>query len=600
MGQETKKAKDEWANVAAMLFGQAARFGNKPFLWRKTDGRWQSLSWAEVAAQVAKLAGALRTLGVEAGDRVAIVAENRPEWLIADHAIMTLGAIAVPVYTTYTTRDYLHVLDNSGAKGVIISTARLAATVLPAAHQASNLRFALCLEKPRVAQRLNCEIHDWAAVMAASRTTVDDATAWAGVPGRRDIACLIYTSGTGGAPRGVMQHHGGLLHNCAGARDVIAEIGIGGDVFLSFLPLSHSYEHTGGQFLPIFLGAQIYYAEGLDKLARNIEESRPTVMVVVPRLFEVMRQRIVTQIDRKGGLSAKLFYRAIELGTQQRLQPASMNWWQRSQNRLLDVLVRRKIKKRFGGRLKAMVAGGAPLNEDVGNFFLALGLRLLQGYGQTEAHPVIAVHRLFDIKIETVGKPLTDTEIKIAEDGEILVRGELVMQGYWRDEEATRQVLRDGWLYTGDIGVIDGDGHLQITDRKKDIIVNDKGDNVSPARIEGMLVLEPEIMQAMVHGDRRPHLVGLIVPDSDWLEGWKAEHGKTGALADLRQDRDLITAIDRAISRVNKQLSAAEKVRRFALADEPFTVENSEMTPKLSIRRHVITKRYGDRLTDLY
>ncbi|RME68492.1 MAG: long-chain fatty acid--CoA ligase, partial [Alphaproteobacteria bacterium] len=351
-----------WPNVAAMFFAQAQRYGRRPFLWHKADGRWHAQSWFEVAREVARLAGALKTLGVKAGDRVAIVAENRPEWLIADHAIMTIGAISVPVYTTYTTRDYLHVLDNSGAKAVIVSTARLAAKVLPAAHQAPGLKFALCIEAPKIAQRLNCDIHLWADVRDTSTATIEDARAWASAAQRRDIASLIYTSGTGGAPRGVMQHHGGLLHNCDGARAVIAEVGIGNDVFLSFLPLSHSYEHTGGQFLPIYLGAQIYYAQGLDKLARNIAEARPTVMVVVPRLFEVLRQRIVQDVARKGGLAAKLFHLALAWGARRRTNPDSLAWWQRLGDKALDLTVRRKVRRRFGGRLKAMVSGGAPLN----------------------------------------------------------------------------------------------------------------------------------------------------------------------------------------------------------------------------------------------
>jgi long-chain acyl-CoA synthetase len=414
--------------------------------------------------------------------------------------------------------------------------------------------------------------------------------------GREDLACIIYTSGTGGAPRGVMQHHGAILHNVASATRVISEdFGWGDEIFLSFLPLSHAYEHTGGQMMPVGLGAQIYYAEGLEKLAANIEEVRPTIMVVVPRLFEVLRTRIAKAIEKQGALPTWLLARAEAMGDKPKL-------WQRPMDLLLSATIRKKVRGRFGGRMKALVSGGAPLNPEVGRFFAALGLTMLQGYGQTEAAPVISCNRpKAGIKLDTVGPPLDGVEIRIAEDGEIQVRGELVMKGYWHNAEETARVLSaDGWLATGDIGHLDEKGRLVITDRKKDIIVNDKGDNVAPQRVEGMLTLQPEILQAMVQGDRRPYLVGLVVPDPEWQAEWAKAQGVANDIHLLAQNPVFQRALQAAVDRVNADLSTTEKVRRVLVAEEGFTIENAQLTPSMKIRRHVIRSVYGARLDGLY
>jgi long-chain acyl-CoA synthetase len=373
------------------------------------------------------------------------------------------------------------------------------------------------------------------------------------------------------------------------------------DVFLSFLPLSHSYEHTAGLHFPISIGAEVYYAEGIDRLAANMADVKPTIMTAVPRLYETMHQRIVSNVDRKGGLSAKLFHKTVELGIKRYEKgPHGLNLWERLQNAVLDKLVRAKVAQRFGGRLKAFVSGGAPLNYDIGVFFLSLGVRLAQGYGQTETAPVVSCNPLDRIKIDTVGPALPGVEVKIAEDGELLVRGELTMQGYWNAPDLSAEALKDGWVHTGDIAELDADGYIKITDRKKDIIVNSGGDNVSPQRVENALNFAPEIAQAMVYGDKRPHLVAVLVPDDEFIAKWTKENGHDRDLETLAELQPFHEALRSAVEEVNKNLSPIEQVRRFIIASEGFSIDNGLMTPTLKPRRHLITEKYGERLEALY
>ena len=574
---------EHFDNLVAMFLTRAAEKGDKPFLWARREGEWRPIGWSEAARQVAALAAGLKRIGLEPGDRVALVSENRPEWLIADLAVMAAGCITVPTYITNTTRDHAHVLDNSGARAVIVSTQKLARNLMPAVMTSSECHHIIGIDDIRTGQTPDeIQAHHWpeltsgAADVEALRRQVANV-------GRDDPACIIYTSGTGGAPRGVQIHHGSILHNVEGCTDIIStDFGWADEVFLSFLPASHAYEHTGGQHFPVALGAEIYYAESLEKLAANIEEVQPTIMVVVPRLFEMLRARILKSIETSGGLSKYLLDRALKIGSDKyegRLKP-----WDRPMDGILSLTLRRKVRGKVGGRQKAWVSGGAPLNPEVGIFFESLGITFLQGYGQTEAGPVISCNRpSAGIRLDTVGVPVKNTEVRFAEDGEIMVRGENVTRGYWRNPDETARVLRDGWLATGDVGHFDAKGRIVITDRKKDLIVNDKGDNVSPQRIEGMLTLQPEIAQAMAYGDRRPHLVALLVPDPE-----------IASAADLHQ------RLQRAVDRVNADLSVIERVRRFIVADAAFSIENEQLTPSMKIRRHVISKAYDERLDALY
>jgi long-chain acyl-CoA synthetase len=577
-----------WPNLAAMFFDQARRHGDKPYLWAKRDGAYRPITWREAAAQVEGLARGLRALGLQRGDRVALVSENRPEWMIADLAIVSAGGITVPAYTTHQVEDHRYLLANSGARAAIVSTAALGRRVIAAADQVDHVEHVVMIEPLTEGQASNTDVLSLDQVMARGRESGGDVDAWIAEIQPDDLACLIYTSGTGGLPKGVMTSHANIFANCHGAFRLLRKLGLGDEVFLNFLPLSHSYEHTAGMMFPIYIGASIYFAEGAETLAANMIEAKPTIMTAVPRLYETLHQRIVRMVDRDGGWKTKLFYRAVAIGEKRLNDPRSLTLADRLLDPLLDKLVRDKMRARFGGRLKAMVSGGAPLNPKISSFFIALGVRLLQGYGQTETSPVVSANVPSKIKVETVGPPLDGVEVKIAEDGEILIRGALVMKGYWNEPEATAKALEGGWLHTGDVGEIDRDGYIRITDRKKDFIKNSGGDMIAPARIEGALTLEPQIAQAMVYGDRRPYLVAVIVPAQDVLDRAKGDEAAVQK------------TIGAVVGRVNQGLATIERVRRFIVAQEAFTTANGQMTPTLKIRRHEIRKVYGAALEALY
>ncbi|MEQ9111743.1 MAG: AMP-dependent synthetase/ligase [Rhodospirillaceae bacterium] len=590
----------EVRNLPELFFDQAKRFGDDPFVWGKRDGVYTPMTWRETADDVIALAnGLIESMGVKLGERVIIVGENRPEWLIADVAIKSIGAISVPTYTTNTSVNHLHIINDSGARVAIVSTPTLAAPLIAAAAEADHKLRVIVIDDAESVIHSEIETKAWADILDAGRGK--------GVPAhvakakRDDMCSIIYTSGTGGLPKGVMLTHGGILCNCDGATLILEDLGLGQEVFLSFLPLSHAYEHVGGIYFPICLGAQIYYADRVDALINYMAEVRPTIMTAVPRLYETMRNRINQGLKSQSDLRKKLFAKTVELGSKRYENPESLTLWEKLLDRVCERLVREKVRQRFGGRLKALVSGGAPLNYEVGLFFTALGIRILQGFGQTESSPVATANPPNKIKLHAVGPPLRGVEIKIADDGEILIKGELVMLGYWNDPDATIAALsEDGWLHTGDIGHFDEDGYLVITDRKKDIIVNSGGDNISPQRVEGILALEEEIEQVMVFGDKRPYLTAVIVPDADWCKKWSNANNKPEDLETLCGDADFITAIGEAVTRSNSDMPVIEKVRKFIIAPHPFTVENGQMTPTLKVRRHAILREFREDLEALY
>jgi long-chain acyl-CoA synthetase len=397
-----------------------------------------------------------------------------------------------------------------------------------------------------------------------------------------------------------MLSHGAMLTNCEGAKHLLNDIisTLNKVRVLSWLPLSHSYEHTL-QFYKMGIGAQIYYAEGIDKLLVNMAEARPHIMTAVPRFYDSLHTRISQGLKKQSKVSQFFFKETLRLGKKIYFNEP-LSFFEKKFNGLLNKIVRKKVNKRFGGSLKALVSGGAALNFEVGIYLSALGLPLLQGYGQTETAPVVSANPPHKIKLDTVGPVLKGTKVKIADDGEILVSGENVMNGYWNDPKATSSTLINGWIHTGDIGEMDDEGYLKITDRKKDIIVNAGGDNISPSRIEEKFNIEPEIAQSMIYGDFKNYLVAILVPDRDYAQEWAKDHHKEFNLKILNQDPDFIKMIKETTERVNKKLSQIEQVRKYLLIDEEFTVENDMMTPTLKVRRFKVKEKYQSQLEALY
>ncbi|HEY6431993.1 MAG TPA: long-chain fatty acid--CoA ligase [Acetobacteraceae bacterium] len=551
------------------MFDRAGRWPDRPMLRTFRDNCWHATTWAEFARAAASLARNLRAAGLRLGDRIVIVSENRPEYPIAETALMAIGAVPVPAYVTNTVEDHTHVIRDSGARAAIVSTRLLAERLWGAASQTDSLDLLVVMEDMKPDASGRPRLLRWTDLVRDSASP-DDIARDAGQIAPDALACLIYTSGTGGAPKGVMLTHRSILSNCRGAFELLRPLGLRDGVYLSYLPTAHSYEHTVGLFFLPSIGCEIVYARGVEHLAADLLAVRPTILTAVPRVLEVIHARVLGQVARQAVWRRALFQGAVAMGLK-RIDGRRLNAAESVLDRLLDRVVRAKVRARFGGRLLGVMSGGARLEPDVGRFFLALGVPVMQGYGQTEAGPVISANPPDAIRIDTVGRALDGVEIRIAEDGEILVRGDLVMAGYWGRPNDTSTAIRDRWLCTGDIGELDPDGYLRITDRKKDIIVLSGGENVSPARIEGMLTTEPEIAQAVVVGDGRAGLSALIVAAEGCDE----------------------PAVAVAVSRVNMRLSVTERLRRHALVG-PFTIENGLLTPSHKVRRLAVVRANAD------
>ncbi|HYZ34888.1 MAG TPA: long-chain fatty acid--CoA ligase [Crenalkalicoccus sp.] len=566
-------------NLPMLLMDVARSRPERPMLRHWREGGWHRLSWGEFARRLARVAAGLRAAGIMPGDRVLLVSESRPEFNLADAALMAVGAVVVPTYTTNLPADHAHILRDSGARAAIVSTPALAQAVLAGAALSGGLELLIAMEgapEPPPGLRLL----PWAALEAASGDLPLLLAEIEEIPPGR-LACLIYTSGTGGLPRGVMLPHRAMLANRDGVAVLLERLGgVDGMPYLSFLPLSHAYEHTVGCYLLPSCGMEVVYSRGAERLAAEFQQVRPAIVTAVPRLFEVLRARMLAQLEKESRLRRALFERALALGLV-RADHRRLGTLQRVQDAVLDRLVRDKVRARFGGRLRALVSGGARLDPDLSGFFIALGLPLIQGYGQSEAGPVISVNLPWDNYRHTVGPPLPGVEAKIAADGELLVRGELVMDGYWNNPAATAEALRaepDGpvWLHTGDVGRIEA-GRIVVTDRKRDFIKTLGGEMVSPAKIEGLLMAEPEIAQAVAAGEGQPAIVALVVP----AEGMEAKVGE-------------------AVARVNARLSAIERIRRWVALHPPFSVENGLLTPTMKVKRRAVLERYRSEVLALY
>jgi len=535
----------------------------------------KKLTWGETSSNIYKLAKILKENIVD-GDRCLLVSENRPEWLISDIAIMLANGITVPVYTTYTEKDYKYLIEDCQPSVIIVSNDEMHNKLKNIIKEKDFIKKVITFEKIQEAD-YNNKYLDFNFIIKNNSQVYDK---FKNLDLKRNSpACIIYTSGTGGDPKGVILSHGGILNNLEGACEILKPLIDKRPIFLTWLPLSHSYEHTV-QFAQIAVGAKIFYAEKIEKLLDNISEAKPTIMTAVPRFYQNLYNKINMNMKKEKGLKAKLIKATVDLGKKELLKQ-KMNFSEKLMNFIVNVLVRKKVKKQFGGNLKAFVSGGGALDKEIGEFLNAIGLPTLQGYGLTETSPVVSCNPIHKIRVETVGPPFKGNQVKIADDGEILVKGENVMLGYWNKKEDTEKVLKDGWLYTGDIGEIDPqDGYLKITDRKKDIIVSAGGDNISPAKIENQILNFPAIDQCMVYGDGKNYLVVLIVPNKEFKE-----------------EKEKITKI---ISEINKNLTIVEKIKKFHLINETFSIENGLLTPTMKVKRNKVIAKYKNILEHLY
>ena len=567
-----------------LFFDRAEQYSEKPFLWVRKEKNWESLSWSETSLKIREFAGGLKSFGIKAGDKVVIVSENRPEWIIADIAINLIGAITVPAYTTNTEDDHHYILEHSEAKAVIASNNILANRLALATTRTKDCKILITIDNYNGFEPENLRIINFNEVNDFGKNTLETSLDYLNNINPDDVSCIIYTSGTGGRPKGVMLTHKNIYSNLLGAEDLLEIIGKKDNKYLSLIPLSHSYEHTAGLYLQIDLGSQIYFCEGPEKFSQNLSEVSPTLTTAVPRIFEVIHDRIKIQMKNQNFIIRFIFDRAVKIGIKKHHH--GLNILESIEYNSYTSLIRKKINKQLGGSLRAFVSGGAALNPEIGDFFIGLGVKILQGYGQTEASPLISANRPENIRIDTVGPAVKGVEAKLSDEGELIVKGDCVMKGYWKDDKATKETIVEGWLHTGDIASIAEDGYITITGRKKELIVNSGGDNIAPSRPEASLTFQETIFQAMVIGDRRPYLVAVIVPEIEKTENL--------------DENEIYEIISSEVKKANESLSSIEKIRKFVIANEPFSTENGLLTPTMKVRRHKVTEIYGEILDELY
>ena len=566
---------NKFNNLPELFYFQADKNENNQHLLKlDTNNQITSMSWLETKNLTNKIHNFLTNQHLDDLERVLLVSENRPEWMASDIAIMSNKLISVPNYTTYTSRDFEHILNDCQPAGLIVSNKNLLQTICTASEKVKyNFKFILCFDNFEDNSISNLVFLKDLLVINDNnhRDKIKEIK-------REDPACIIYTSGTQGLPKGVILSHGGILSNCEGAYELLKTIKSPDLTFLTWLPLSHSYEHAV-QFVQIILEAKVFYNKSIETLLPTIKIAKPHIMTAVPRFYNNLYAKMMINLKNQSNFKQNLFNKTIQLGTK-KFKNIKLSFIDQIINSILDKLVRKKVKNNFGGRLEAFISGGGPLDGQVGEALNALGLKTLQGYGLTETSPVVSCNLLNKVKVDTVGPIFPGVEVKLSEDGEILVKGENLMLGYWNNKEATEQTIKDGWLYTGDIGEFDEDNYLKITDRKKDIIVSLGGDNIAPSKIENLLTLSPDIEQSCVFGEQKNYIAALIIlsPDS------KASN----------ED------IQKYINEINKDLTQPEKIKKFTFIDDPFTIENNLMTPTMKVRRHEVQKKYQNQIDQLF
>ncbi len=583
---------DDISSLPEALFRTAQTHAADPAQWYREQGEYLPVTYAQLATRIRHVASGLIRAGYKAGDRIALLMENRPEWAVIDYAILSIGAVTVPLYCSYRPQDMSYVLNDSGAVAIVTSGGKLLRDLLLAIKTCSHVKHVYAIENSSGSEQVHSlvglEAGDIEEAALSKRLNHIE---------RDTLATLVYTSGTTANPKGVMLTHGNIIANLEAVPYVFdLTAGSAGDRMLSFLPLAHTLERTGGHFLSYSFGLSVAFAERPDTVAKNMTEAKPTFMIVVPRMLEVIRSRMLAQVSKQSAFKQKMFYTYLNLSGKQNL-----GLFGALMLRLLDKLVGEKIRGRFGGHMRTFISGGAPLSIEIAEFFEALKLPVLEGYGLTESAPLLSANPMYDRRIGSVGIAGKGVELKIAEDGEILARGANIMPGYWKNRKATKETLIDGWLHTGDIGDIDGDGYLRITDRKKDIIVNSGGENIAPQRIEGVLIGDEKIDQVVVYGDQKPYLVALVVPNQEACSLWAKEQGLPETDWDHLCDSDILKKnLQTKINNLLKPLNPFEQVRRIHLLHQPFSIESGLLTPTMKIKRRKVYEHFHDTLESLY
>ena len=574
--------------LTQLFFENSSLYQNKTLFGFKKDGEWSHISWNEASDLVQDLSLGLHEIGVRKNDKISIIAENSYKWCVVDLAIISLGAITVPGYTTSNEDEIFYLLSHSEASVVFLNS-KLLSTIENILPKLDKIKHIVCIDEVK-STKLNKTINSFDNLIdkgskSLGKSSFKEDTLYK--VKEDDVVSIIYTSGTSSKPKGVMLTHKSIISNILGANELVKELEVKDHKFLSIIPLSHAYEHTAGFYLPILIGAEIFFNENRDQIVNDLLSVKPSLMTAVPRLYEVLHKKINNQLSNQSKITQKLFSKTIELGTK-KFEKHELLFIEKLQDFALDKLVRKKIQKKFGGNLKAFISGGAALNEQVGLFFQSLGINILQGYGQTECSPLISCNPINNIKIKSVGPVIKGIDIKLSKQNEILVKGNSLMKGYWKDKKNTNNTIIDGWLHTGDLGSIDEDGYLYISGRINEMIVNSGGENIAPVPIENLLMSYDEIEQALVCGHNRPFLISVLIPSETLLKTNRSNVQK------MKIDFQNI------INNVNKQLSQNKKIRKFILSDKLFSIENSQLTPTLKMKRRVIEAFYKDEIESLY
>ena len=574
--------------LTQLFFENSLLYQNKTLFGFKKDGEWSHISWNEASDLVQDLSLGLHEIGVRKNDKISIIAENSYKWCVVDLAIISLGAITVPGYTTSNEDEIFYLLSHSEASVVFLNS-KLLSTIENILPKLDKIKHIVCIDEVK-STKLNNTINSFDNLIdkgskSLGKSSFKEDTLYK--VKEDDVVSIIYTSGTSSKPKGVMLTHKSIISNILGANELVKELEVKDHKFLSIIPLSHAYEHTAGFFLPILIGAEIFFNENRDQIVNDLLSVKPSLMTAVPRLYEVLHKKINNQLSNQSKITQKLFSKTIELGTK-KFEKHELLFIEKLQDFALDKLVRKKIQKKFGGNLKAFISGGAALNEQVGLFFQSLGINILQGYGQTECSPLISCNPIHNIKINSVGPIIKGIDIKLSKQNEILVKGNSLMKGYWKDKKNTNNTIIDGWLHTGDLGSIDEDGYLYISGRINEMIVNSGGENIAPVPIENLLMSYDEVEQALVCGHNRPFLISVLIPNETLLKANRSNVNK------------MKTDFQNIINNVNKQLSQNKKIRKFILSDKLFSIENSQLTPTLKMKRRVIEAFYKDEIESLY